>query len=153
MILFPQRHHHLGFPQAPSHLATMGLEKFNPFKKDRQNFPGVVIPLSEAPIYPNGVYPNAAQSVDKKDDADANKSLERAPSSENGSAGSLPDTSHLTIEILRAEIEAEMSTSGHDSVYDRMSSGPNLLALPKRLPSSSCDLRDSVRLIIVWSQI
>ncbi|KAJ5723946.1 hypothetical protein N7488_001981 [Penicillium malachiteum] len=94
----------------------MSLEKFNPFKKDRQNFPGVVIPLSDAPVYPNGV-----PSMDEKvDDSDANKSLDRAPSTENGSAGSLPDTSsHLTIEIIRAEVDAEMASSGLDSVYDR----------------------------------
>ncbi|KAJ6021877.1 Major facilitator superfamily domain general substrate transporter [Penicillium herquei] len=94
----------------------MGFEKFNPFKKDRQNFPGVVIPLSDAPAYPNGVPP-----MDEKDDgSDANKSLDRAPSTENGSAGSLPDTSsHLTIEIIRAEVDAEMSSSGLNSVYDR----------------------------------
>ncbi|KAJ5094140.1 hypothetical protein N7456_010001 [Penicillium angulare] len=96
----------------------MGLEKFNPFKKDRQNFPGVVIPLSEAPAYPN-----RAQPVEKKEDPnaspDANKSLERASSSENGSAGSLHETSHLTIEMLRAEIDNESSTSSLDSIYDR----------------------------------
>ncbi|KAJ5735495.1 uncharacterized protein N7483_000620 [Penicillium malachiteum] len=94
----------------------MGLEKFNPFKKDCQNFPGVVIPLSDAPVYPNGVPP-----MDEKDDSsDANKSLDRAPSTENGSAGSLPDTSsHLTIEIIRAEVDAEIASSGLNSIYDR----------------------------------
>ncbi|KAJ5805573.1 uncharacterized protein N7503_003175 [Penicillium pulvis] len=95
----------------------MGLERFSPFKKDRQNFPGVVIPLSEAPAYPNGAPPS--EKEDKTDALDASKSLDRAPSSETGSAGSLPETSYLTIELLRAEIDAEHSTSGHDSVYDR----------------------------------
>lgn len=98
----------------------MGLERFSPFKKDRQNFPGVVIPLSEAPAYPSGAPPSEKQ--DKTDALDASKSLDRAPSSETGSAGSLPDTSYLTIELLRAEIDADISTSGHDSVYDRMCS-------------------------------
>lgn len=98
----------------------MGLEKFNPFKKDRQNFPGVVIPLSEAPAYPNGA--PASETEEKFDASEASKSLDRASSSENGSAGSLPDTSHLTIELLRAEIDAESSTSGQDSIYDRMCS-------------------------------
>jgi hypothetical protein len=98
----------------------MGFEKFNPFKKDRQNFPGVVIPLSEAPAYPNGAPP--PEKEEKVDGSVASKSLERASSSENGSAGSLPDTSYLTIELLRAEIDAETSTSGHDSLYDRMCS-------------------------------
>lgn len=96
----------------------MSFLTFNPFKRERQNFPGVVIPLSEAPL--------RAHSTDfekeKKDDSsiDQPKSLDRAPSAENGSAGSLPETSHLTIEALRAEIDAETSTAGLDSMYDRM---------------------------------
>lgn len=97
----------------------MGLENFNPFKKDRQNYPGVVIPLADAPRQ------SLATKADpeKKDDSstDGPKILDRAPSSENGSAHSLPEASHWTIEALRAEIEAETSSSGHDSVYDRMS--------------------------------
>lgn len=94
----------------------MGLAKFNPFKKDRQNYPGVVIPLSSAPRH------SLANADLEKDDSstDGPKALDRAASSENGSAGSLSESSLLTIEILRAEIEAETSTSGHDSVYDRM---------------------------------
>lgn len=111
----------------------MGLERFSPFKKDRQNFPGVVIPLSEAPAYPSGAPPSEKQ--DKTDALDASKSLDRAPSSETGSAGSLPDTSYLTIELLRAEIDADISTSGHDSVYDRMcsTSVPDI-AIAQNLP-------------------
>jgi hypothetical protein len=87
----------------------MGLANFTPFKKDRQNFPGVVIPLADAPAHPS------ANSDEKAD-----KSLDRAPSSENGSAGSLGESSHLTLEALRAEVESDISTSGHDSAYDRM---------------------------------
>lgn len=87
----------------------MGLSKLTPFKKDRQNFPGVVIPLADAPAH------NSANSDEKTD-----KSLDRAPSSENGSAGSVGEASHLTLEALRAEVETDISTSGHDSVYDRM---------------------------------
>lgn len=95
----------------------MGLDKLNLFKKDRQNFPGVVIPLSSAPA------PSHAKADSKKKigpSTEAPKSLESASSSENGSAGSLPDTSHLTFEYLRAEIDADVVASGHDSVYDRM---------------------------------
>lgn len=98
----------------------MGLAMLNPFKKDRQNYPGVVIPLSSAPVRSH----TNADPEKKKDDpsTDGPKTLDRAPSSENGSAGSLPDSGPLTLEALRTEIEAETSTSGHDSVYDRMSS-------------------------------
>jgi hypothetical protein len=95
----------------------MGISKFNPFKTDRQNFPGVVIPLADAPAH----HGPGVSDFDEKKAIPDDKSLDRASSSENGAAsGSLPETSHLTIEILRAEVEAEVATSGHDSVYDRM---------------------------------
>ncbi|KAJ5439314.1 Sugar transporter [Penicillium daleae] len=84
------------------------LSKLTPFKKDRQNFPGVVIPLADAPAH-------KSTNTDEK----ARKSLDRAPSSENGSAGSLGESSHLTLEALRAEVESDISTSGRDSLYDR----------------------------------
>lgn len=87
----------------------MGISNWTPFKKDRQNFPGVVIPLADAPAH-------TTANADEK----ADKSLDRAPSSENGSAGSLREATHLTLEALRAEVESDISTSGHDSVYDRM---------------------------------
>lgn len=96
----------------------MGLAVLNPFKRDRQNYPGVVIPLSSAPVKS---HTNAGPEKKEDPSTDGPKTLDRAPSSENGSAGSLPDSSPLTLEALRAEIEAETSTSGHDSVYDRMS--------------------------------
>jgi hypothetical protein len=97
----------------------MGFLTFNPFKRERQNFPGVVIPLSEAPLRS---HITANPEKENKDDSsiDQPKPLDRAPSAENGSAGSLTESSHLTIEALRAEIDAESSTSGQDSMYDSM---------------------------------
>ncbi|CAI7570762.1 unnamed protein product [Penicillium manginii] len=93
----------------------MGIEKFNPFKRDRQNFPGVVIPLADAPARPKPVLTD-----DEKKAENANKSLERASSSENGSSGgSVNEPSHRTIESLRAEVESDIAASAHDSVYDR----------------------------------
>ncbi|KAK9852547.1 hypothetical protein MYU51_008423 [Penicillium brevicompactum] len=89
----------------------MGLAQFNPFKRDRQNFPGVVIPLADAPAHPS--------QPTEKDDKDSSKSLDRAPSSENGVAGSHTSTNHLTLEGLRAEIESDLATASHDSAYDR----------------------------------
>ncbi|KAJ5212249.1 MFS general substrate transporter [Penicillium cinerascens] len=97
----------------------MGFPTFNnPFKRERQNFPGVVIPLSEAPLRSRST---SDSEKEKKDDSfiDHSKSLDRAPSSETGSAGSIPESSHLTIEVLRAEIDAEAASSGQDSMYDR----------------------------------
>ncbi|KAJ5232175.1 hypothetical protein N7468_005131 [Penicillium chermesinum] len=92
----------------------MGIAQFNPFKKDRQNFPGVVIPLSDAPI-------NAANNstVEKKKEEDAVNSLDRSPSAENGSAGSIPETSHLTLDILRREIDDEVAAGASNTMYDR----------------------------------
>jgi hypothetical protein len=87
----------------------MGLSNWTPFKKDRQNFPGVVIPLADAPAH-----------IPANADEKAKKSLDLASSSENGSAGSLREATHLTLEALRAEVESDISTSGQDSVYDRM---------------------------------
>ncbi|CAG8314784.1 unnamed protein product [Penicillium salamii] len=91
----------------------MGISKFNPFKKDRQNFPGVVIPLADAPAH--------SQKLTEKDDKELNNGLDRAPSSENGVASSNAGTHHLTIEGLRAEIESDVATASHDSAYDRKS--------------------------------
>ncbi|CAG7992124.1 unnamed protein product [Penicillium olsonii] len=88
----------------------MGISKFNPFKKDRQNFPGVVIPLADAPAHP--------PKLTEKDDKELN-SLNQSPSSENGVAGSNAGTHHLTIEGLRAEIEFDLATASHDTAYDR----------------------------------
>ncbi|KAJ5748511.1 uncharacterized protein N7511_010207 [Penicillium nucicola] len=87
----------------------MGLKKFNPFKKDRQNFPGVVIPLAGAPVH--------SSNLTQKDDKET-KSLDLTSSMENGSASSQTGST-LTLEALRAEIESEVATATHDSAYDR----------------------------------
>jgi hypothetical protein len=87
----------------------MGLEKFNPFKKDSPIFPSVVISLADAP----------AHSLAEKADKESNQSLDGSSSSENGAAGS-KDSTHLTLEALRAEVESDVSTSTNDSAYDRM---------------------------------
>jgi hypothetical protein len=77
----------------------------------------VVIPLADAPARPKPVLTD-----DEKKAENANKSLERASSSENGSSGgSVNEPSHRTIESLRAEVESDIAASAHDSVYDRMS--------------------------------
>lgn len=95
----------------------MGITRFNPFKKDRQNFPGIVIPLADAPAH----HGSGGSDVDEKKGSVDDKSLDRASSSENGAASSSQsETSHLTIEALRAEVEADVATAGHDSAYDRM---------------------------------
>ncbi|KAJ5773492.1 Major facilitator superfamily domain general substrate transporter [Penicillium paradoxum] len=84
----------------------MGFSKFNPFKTDNQNFPSVVIPLADAPAH--------SPDLSEKD----NKGFNSASSSENGVA-SPNDSTTLTLEALRAEVEADIATSSHDSAYDR----------------------------------
>ncbi|KAI9924744.1 hypothetical protein ASPWEDRAFT_511279 [Aspergillus wentii DTO 134E9] len=90
----------------------------NPFKRDHSNFPGVVIPLAGAPApsHPS----DAPESKVHPDDKPDEKSLSKSPSEEHG-AGSLSEdnTSPLTLDALRAEVEADLVTSGHDSAYDR----------------------------------
>lgn len=103
----------------------MGFAQFNPFKRDRQNFPGVVIPLSSAPAHPTHDSSHSEKKKKKEeagatlDDASSG-TLQHAPSAENGTAGSIPETSHLTIEILRKEIDEEVAAGASNSMYDRM---------------------------------
>lgn len=74
--------------------------------RERRQFPEVVVPLQSAP-------------ATTKDGS--NSSLDRASSQENG-AGSGPEKrSTLTLEALREEVDSSVSASGHDTVYDRMS--------------------------------
>lgn len=100
----------------------MGFAKLNPFKRDRQNFPGIVIPLAEAPDH---------QPTDSSDEkAGLPKNNKSEDSAERGSAhesssGSQHDTTHLTLEGLRAEIDADVAAGGvQDSMYDRMCPAP-----------------------------
>ncbi|KAH3306740.1 hypothetical protein KXV87_008628 [Aspergillus fumigatus] len=94
---------------------------FNPFRKhDQTTFHGVVIPLSSAPSHARPESPALEKKGSPKEKPD-DSSLDKAPSQENGSAASIPERSHLTIESLRAEIESDVAASGHDTAYDRKS--------------------------------
>ncbi|EAW11404.1 putative sugar transporter [Aspergillus clavatus NRRL 1] len=90
---------------------------FNPFKKhNHKSFPGIVIPLASAPAH---AHPDSEKKTGPDETTDAS-SLDKAPSQENGSA-SIPESSNLTLEALRAEVESDIGASGHDSAYDRKS--------------------------------
>ncbi|KAK2738162.1 hypothetical protein FQN55_000782 [Onygenales sp. PD_40] len=85
----------------------------NPFQNnDQDQFPGVLVPLSDArrPSVPD------ASKVEKTDAA------------EKGSASSQSDQQYsaMTMEALRAEVESEIASSGHDTAYDRKSKIINL---------------------------
>lgn len=96
---------------------------YNPFtRKEQSNFPGVVVPLANAPERSpsplqsdSEIKPSPDEKPNEKPDE---KSLDRSDRSENG-VGPIPD-GPLTIEGLKAEVEGDIAASGHDSAYDRM---------------------------------
>ena len=94
---------------------------FNPFKKhDLADFADVYRPLNQSDRK-SSIVSVPKKSLDDKDVEDGGEPGAFAPNS---------------IESLRAEIDADVAASGHDSVYDRMSSlgwlfGPRLFSLPR----------------------
>lgn len=99
----------------------------NPFKKyDVDDFPDVYVPLSNATRHPSvvaeyrrrsslaatlsGQEPVESKLSDKEDGLGLQKS-------ETVDVGSLNPV--FTLEQLRAEVEADVAASGHDTVYDR----------------------------------
>ncbi|KAI9840576.1 MAG: hypothetical protein M1837_001515 [Sclerophora amabilis] len=81
----------------------------NPFKKyDASDFPGVLIPLSEAHRY------HFQTAAEKKDDKEHDKADPTGSPSRSG-------YSPYTIEGIRAEILEDVAASGHDLAYDRKS--------------------------------
>lgn len=71
----------------------------NPFQKhDVSEFPGVLVPLEKA---------NRRPSVISKSESDTEKEHSR-------------DDGLFTVEMLRREVEGDLSAGGLDSAYDRM---------------------------------
>lgn len=86
--------------------------------RERRPYPEVVVPLAR------GSPPKSKETTD----VTSTDSSDRASLQENGTSGANPGTT-LTLESLRAEIESDLSTSGHDSAYDRTFIHPKLLSL------------------------
>ncbi|KAL4916785.1 major facilitator superfamily domain-containing protein [Aspergillus aurantiobrunneus] len=89
--------------------------------RERRFFPEVVVPLprdssSQTPASPIGSKDRKPE--DPIDGTGSKSSLDRGELQEKGVAGVRPPT-ELTLEALRAEVEAGVVASGHDSVYDR----------------------------------
>lgn len=86
---------------------------------ERRQFPEVVIPLPD-PRAPENL-PAPEPNAEKKPDSDdsSNTSIEKADSQEKG-VGAPPPYASSALEALRAQVQSEVSVSGHDSVYDRM---------------------------------
>jgi hypothetical protein len=86
----------------------------NPFKKhDVSEFPGVLVPMAQAP-HRRSVVSMTESKESRKD------SSEDVPATDVG----------LTIDGLRAEVEADLAAFGVDSAYDRM--GPKTCSLITR---------------------
>ncbi|OJJ47000.1 hypothetical protein ASPZODRAFT_131919 [Penicilliopsis zonata CBS 506.65] len=86
---------------------------FNPFKShDRSDFPGVVVPITSFPAHrPHSpAHAHTGSDSEKKSTDDARSEA----------AASLPECGQmLSVKALRAEVESDIATSGHDSAYDR----------------------------------
>ncbi|KAJ5232904.1 hypothetical protein N7468_005860 [Penicillium chermesinum] len=76
--------------------------------RERRSFPEVVVPLAQ------GCAPKTKDTLE----IGTSDSTDRASLQENGVSGSNVGTI-LTLEALRAEIEADLASSGHDTAYDR----------------------------------
>jgi hypothetical protein len=98
----------------------------NPFKKyDLDDFPDVFVPLANAPRHPSVIAENRRRSsiaATLKGDAPTHEKtlngkggLTKPDSKDNPGSDDEP----FTLEQLRAEIEADIAASGHDTAYDR----------------------------------
>ncbi|KAL4785164.1 MFS general substrate transporter [Aspergillus varians] len=89
------------------------------FNRDHQFYPEVVIPLARSSSPATTGSPITAQDL-PENALGSNSSIDRASLQEKGVAGVPgPAPTELTLEALRAEVEAGVVVSGHDSAYDR----------------------------------
>ena len=89
----------------------------NPFKKhDVSDFEGVYVPLANARRHPSVV-----AAHDEKFGTTDYRISDGARAEKDGELGiqAAGAYSAYTIEGLRAEIDADIAASGHDTVYDR----------------------------------
>lgn len=97
----------------------------NPWKKyNLKDFDSVIIPLDQAQRHHSVIAENQRRAsmrtlVEEEKDAEKKPSIDKT----SGDKGSRSDGSATTttIESLCAEIDADISASGHDSTYDRKS--------------------------------
>ncbi|KAI9824705.1 MAG: hypothetical protein M1826_007283 [Phylliscum demangeonii] len=88
----------------------------NPFKRnDVRHFPGVLVPLRDAPRHPSVLraYDEKLGAAGEAVDVEAGKQP-RSPADENEDAPN-------TIEGLRRAVDSELAASGHEPIYDRKS--------------------------------
>ncbi|KAJ5155268.1 hypothetical protein N7492_008071 [Penicillium capsulatum] len=88
--------------------------------RDRRQFPEVVVPLASDATPRDANADSHAKSKDvPADGSGSNTSLDRGSLQEKNVIGSPTTTTKLTLETLRAEVEADVVASGHNTVYDR----------------------------------
>lgn len=97
---------------------------YNPFtRKEHANYPGVVVPLAPSPERRlSTASRTSSPQREKKTDPDEKttdqadqQSLDR---SETG-LGNVPTSGPLTLEALKAEVEADLSPAALESSYER----------------------------------
>jgi hypothetical protein len=76
--------------------------------RERREFPEVVVPLAHG----------SPPKINDNKDSDSGSGNDRASLQEKGTV-SASAGSTLTLEALRAEVEADIIASGHDTAYDR----------------------------------
>ncbi len=96
-----------------------------PFKKYHlEDFDSVVIPLSQAQRAASVVAENQRRASARtlvEEEQEAEKKVSDKDSLGKAGKESDSDNALTTLESLRAEIDADVSASGHDSAYDRKS--------------------------------
>lgn len=119
----------LACPSQPCHIQSDKMKWLSPFKRYKlEDFDSVYVPLDRAVRHPSVVAENQRRASISTlvDDSAAEKGTPKERTEKDAVDGTdktsdtgKPDA--LTIESLRAEIEADISASGHDSAYDRKS--------------------------------
>ena len=91
--------------------------------RNRRQFPEVVVPLaSSLAPHESITEPNAKnKDLPSAGSTKSNTSVDRGSLQEKGVSGVPQNTTKLTLEALRTEVEEGVGASGHDTVYDRMS--------------------------------
>lgn len=86
---------------------------------ERTFIPEVVVPLPRDPASVT-LESNAEKNDSPSDQPPGYRSSSDQGSRQEKGSASVPATGQRTVESLRAEVEAGVVVSGHDSIYDRM---------------------------------
>lgn len=95
-----------------------------PFQKESvENYTGVLVPISQAKRHPSVISKAASYGWRPSEDGSRKGSLSGKTDVGDGETGVLRTTSGTydpyTIDGIRAEIDSEAESGGHDTIYDR----------------------------------